>query len=141
MPLNSRIFSGDAALEACLVRDNAHITQGSRGDHVAKIQAVIMFLDDARIADDELKSKVYGPSTANAVLNYKKKRKIINHAYQNQADNIVGRMTIRALDDELDSRQEDTRPDSPLPCRLNAPPKPEATQIAIRLAVRKSTQA
>jgi hypothetical protein len=141
MPLNSRILKGDQALEACLLRDNAHITQGARGDHVAKIQAVIMFLDDARIANDELESKFYGPSTANAVLNYKKKRKIINPAYQNQADNIVGKMTIRALDDELDSRQEDTKPDSPLPCRLNAPPKPEATQIASRLAARKAAQA
>jgi hypothetical protein len=34
-------------------------------------------------------------------LAYKTKRKIVNRAYQSQADNIVGKMTIRSLDDEL----------------------------------------
>ena len=31
----------------------------------------------------------------------KKRRQIINRAYQQQADNIVGKLTIKALDDEL----------------------------------------
>ena len=110
MALNSRIFAGDPALEACLVKDSAHVTRGTRGDHVAKIQAVVMFLDGSKIADVELKSKTYGPSTAAAVLAYKKKRKIINFSYQTQADDIVGKMTIQSLDDELMERQTDHAP-------------------------------
>jgi hypothetical protein len=38
---------------------------------------------------------------AAAVLAYKKKRNIINWSYQQQADNIVGKMTIAALDAEM----------------------------------------
>jgi hypothetical protein len=43
----------------------------------------------------------YGPSTAAAVLKFKKKRRIINTSYQQHEDDIVGRMTIKAMDDEL----------------------------------------
>ena len=125
MVLKSRIFQGDPAFEACLTRDSAHITPGSTGDHVAKIQAVVIFLDNAVIVDGELKSKHYGPSTAAAVLNFKKKRKIINPAYQSQADNIVGKMTIQALDDELESRQVPTDAQPSLPCLINTPSKPD----------------
>jgi hypothetical protein len=107
MPLRSRLFAGDRDLEACLVRDSAHLTRGTRGDHVAKIQAVVMFLDQSTIDEAEIKSKTYGSSTAAAVLAYKQKRKIINFTYQKQADDIVGKMTIKALDDELLSRQAD----------------------------------
>ncbi|MDQ2979658.1 MAG: hypothetical protein M3R62_10595, partial [Acidobacteriota bacterium] len=103
-------------------QDSAHVTPGASGDHVAKIQAVVMFLDNAVIADAEVQAKRYGPSTAAAVLNFKKKRRIINPAYQTQADNIVGKMTIRALDDELESRQSPTDAQPSLPCRINAPP-------------------
>jgi len=46
-------------------------------------------------------SSRYDPSTANAVLLYKKERNIINRSYQTQADNIVGKMTIAALDREM----------------------------------------
>jgi hypothetical protein len=43
----------------------------------------------------------YGPGTATAVLAYKTARGIINPAFQAQPDNIVGKMTIRRMDDEL----------------------------------------
>src|SRR5215471_7997705 len=115
MTLKTRAFRGDPALEACLVQDTAHITRGARGDHVAKIQGVLMILDGAQISDNELTAKFYGPSTAAAVLNYKKKRKIVNTSYQTQADDIVGKMTIQKLDDELEARQEPTDPNAPLP--------------------------
>ena len=36
-----------------------------------------------------------------AVLAFKKKRKIINRAYAQQGDDIVGKMTIKALDDDM----------------------------------------
>jgi hypothetical protein len=107
MLLRSRLFNGDAPLEACLVKDSAHVTKGARGDHVAKIQAVVMLLDGSTISQGELDTKTYGASTAAAVLAYKRKRKIINPAYQTQADDIVGKMTIKSLDDELMQRQAD----------------------------------
>jgi hypothetical protein len=51
--------------------------------------------------------KRYGPSTAAAVLKFKQKRNIVNRAYQTQADNIVGKMTIAALDNEMLQRERD----------------------------------
>jgi hypothetical protein len=84
-----------------LVRDQAHILLGAAGDHVGKIQAALAALDDARIDDADLSAKTYGRSTASAVLAYKKKRRIINFSYQTQADDIVGKMTIAALDTEM----------------------------------------
>lgn len=101
VPLKSRTFSGDPRLEACLVQDSAHLTPGVQGDFVAKVQAALFYIDGLRIAEEELASRKYGASTAAAVLDYKKRRNIINRAYQQQADNIVGKMTIKSLDDEL----------------------------------------
>jgi lysozyme family protein len=49
---------------------------------------------------------IYGAATAAAVLAYKKKRNIINHSYQAQADNIVGKMTVAALDKEMVEREQ-----------------------------------
>jgi peptidoglycan hydrolase-like protein with peptidoglycan-binding domain len=97
-------------LNACAVHDSAHIKEGAKGDAVAKIQAALIDLDNAVIANRELSSKSYGQSTATAVLAYKRKRKIINPAYQTQADNIVGKMTIKALDEELISKQQTVVP-------------------------------
>ena len=101
MALVSRAFSGDPKLEACLVSDPAHITPGAAGAHVAKIQNALMLVGGARIAEAEIMAKQYGPSTAAAVLAFKTARKIINYAYQNRPDNIVGKMTIAALDQEM----------------------------------------
>jgi hypothetical protein len=41
-------------------------------------------------------------------LSYKKKRNIINRSYQTQADNIVGKMTIASLDNEMMARERST---------------------------------
>jgi hypothetical protein len=38
MALQSKLFRGDAKLEAALVSDSAHIVQGAIGSHVGKIQ-------------------------------------------------------------------------------------------------------
>jgi hypothetical protein len=94
-------LAGDERLEACLVQDSAHLTRGTRGEFVAKVQAALIFIDGLQIDDKELDSHTYGPSTAAAVLAFKKKRKIINQSYQKTEDDIVGKMTIKALDDEL----------------------------------------
>jgi hypothetical protein len=58
-------------------------------------------LDQINVEAHELSAKRYGPSTAAAVLAFKRKRNIINWSYQTQADNIVGKMTIAAMDKEL----------------------------------------
>jgi peptidoglycan hydrolase-like protein with peptidoglycan-binding domain len=101
MALTSQMFRGDQKLEACLVSDPAHVTQGGSGEHVAKLQTALTMLDGAKIDRQEMLKKTYGPSTAAAVLAYKTKRRIINPAYQTKADNIVGKMTIAALDREM----------------------------------------
>jgi hypothetical protein len=49
MALTSRTFQGDKQLEACLISDPAHVTQGATGEHVAKIQAALMILEGAKI--------------------------------------------------------------------------------------------
>ncbi|MGN8117076.1 peptidoglycan-binding domain-containing protein [Labrys sp. 22185] len=97
MALQSQLFRGDPKLEAAAISDPAHIAPGAVGDHVKKIQQALILLDGATIVADGH----YGPMTAAAVLAYKQKRKIINPAYQTQADNIVGKMTMASLDAEM----------------------------------------
>ena len=94
MPLTSQLFRGDAALEAAANVDSAHITPGARGPHVAKIQTALNILEQGGLTTDG----AYGPATATAVLNFKTKRDIVNRAYQTKADDIVGKMTMVALD-------------------------------------------
>src|SRR5262245_56804188 len=81
MSLQSQSFRGDPKLEAAAVSHPAHIVPGAVGEDVAKIQQALILLDGADIDSGELASKRYGPSTANAVLSYKKKRNIINHSW------------------------------------------------------------
>jgi peptidoglycan hydrolase-like protein with peptidoglycan-binding domain len=97
MGLQSQLFRGDPKLEAAAVSDPAHIVPGARGPHVAKIQQALNALDDAGLDVDG----AYGPATAAEVLAYKQQRDIVNRSYQTQADNIVGRMTMAALDKEM----------------------------------------
>src|SRR5437868_1500436 len=110
MSLRSKLLKGDSKLEACLVQDAAHVTPGAMGNHVSKIQIALALLDDAEIASIEISSMRYGTTTANAVLAYKRKRKLINFSYQTQADNIVGKMTIATLDSELSARRNQAIP-------------------------------
>ncbi|MBM0206901.1 peptidoglycan-binding protein [Micromonospora sp. STR1s_5] len=97
MALRSKLFSGDRKLEAAAVSDPDHIMQGASGDHVKKIQVALNQVDDARLSADGR----FGAGTAAAVLSFKRKRDIVNRTYQTQADSIVGKMTIAALDDEM----------------------------------------
>jgi hypothetical protein len=105
MPLQSKLLTGDPALEACLIRDSAHVTPGASGDHVAKIHTALLIIDGLAIHPDELRTRTYGKSTVKAVLAFKSKRRIINFSYERQVDNIVGKMTIAALDKELLRKQ------------------------------------
>jgi|APLak6261659120_1056016.scaffolds.fasta_scaffold01413_1 hypothetical protein len=101
MALQSQLFRGDLALEAAATVDSAHITPGARGPHVEKIQTALNILDNAGLNVDG----AYGPATANAVLNYKKKRNVINYSYQTSPDNIVGKMTMAKLDEEMQAHE------------------------------------
>ena len=101
MALRSKLFKGDPIYEACLVKDAAHITPGASGSHIAKIHYALMVLDRYYPAKAEIDNLLYGPSTAEGVLAYKRKRDIINYSYQTRADNIVGKMTIAAMDAEM----------------------------------------
>lgn len=114
--LTSILFKNNAQLQACAVRDSAHVASGSRGEHVARIQKALILLDNAKLAMDG----VYGPGTAAAVLAYKRKRNIVNTSYQKTADDIVGIMTIQSMDRELNS--------------LARPPRPAALRKCSRLA-------
>lgn len=106
MALRSRLFRGVRALEACLVDDQAHVKSGARGEHVRLIQRALVLLGDKTISTAEYTAGLYGPLTAAAVLSYKTKRSIINRSYQTQPDDIVGKMTIAALDLDVLARQD-----------------------------------
>ena len=106
MALRSRLFRGNKALEACLVQDNAHVPPDTTGEHVQLIQRALVYLGEKAIAGIEYRTGTYGRTTAAALLRFKQLRGIINYNYQTHADNIVGKMTIRRLDDELVSIQD-----------------------------------
>lgn len=116
MALKSNLFEGNKRLNACLTTDSAHVVPGEHGTHVGDIQIALIHLDKAEISEAELASMTYGQTTAAAVLAYKRKRDIINRSYQSQADNIVGKMTIAALDKELFDQQIIPEPSHDLRC-------------------------
>jgi hypothetical protein len=134
MPLKSKLFGGDPKLEACLMSDPAHILPGAMGDHVGKIQQALTVLGLAMIDLVDASAKRYGPSTASGVLRYKRLRNIVNHAYQSQPDNIVGKMTIATLDREVAEFEN----------RVVPPPVPDPTSeplsnhFSIRMAARSN---
>ena len=110
MPLKSKLFTipFDSQLEDCLVKDSAHITPGSRGDHVKKIQIALNQLSDGQvflIIDGK-----YGPKTAAAVKAYKNApNRKIHQPWQTTADDIVGKRTIKSLDDEMEIFENERR--------------------------------
>jgi hypothetical protein len=101
VPLQSELFRSDPRLQKCLVSDPDHVTPGAVGDHVHKIHVALILLDGYDIESSDILAQRYGLSTAAAVLAFKRKRNIVNRSYQTQADNIVGKMTIAALDTEM----------------------------------------
>jgi peptidoglycan hydrolase-like protein with peptidoglycan-binding domain len=99
--LRSKLLSGNQRLIQCETQDAAHVKLGDRGDYVSLIQRALQQIEGSRIADSELKNGIYSTTTAAAVLAYKTKRNIVNTAYQTRPDDIVGKMTIRSLDTEM----------------------------------------
>ncbi len=110
MALGSNLFKDSKRLAQCEVNNAAHVVPGDRGDHVRLIQIALGEIENAGIDASELSQTRYGPSTAQAVLAYKTKRRIINFSYQTSPDNIVGKMTIVSLDKDMLSLQS-----TPLP--------------------------
>ena len=131
MALQSKLFRGDAKLEAALVSDPAHIGQGAIGSHVGKIQQALNELDGAGLNPDGN----YGPATARAVLAYKQKRNIINRSYQTRADNIVGKMTMAARRGNARERCK-TEPDTDL---ITATLKTDPAAFAVTQRVKAPT--
>jgi hypothetical protein len=103
--LVSRLFRNSDALQQCAVLDQAHLTPGSSGDAVALVQRALVVIEQADISETEISAKYYGDTTAREVLKYKTKRKIINPSYQTTPDNIVGKMTIASLDQDMVRRE------------------------------------
>jgi hypothetical protein len=101
MALRSKLFAGDRKLAAAQVSDPAHLVRGTVGPHVNKVQMALFAIDALPIDAQEFRRKIYGPMTARAVLAYKTRRKIINRAYQQKPDDIVGKMTITRLDEDM----------------------------------------
>ena len=101
MPLQSQLLKDDARLQACLVSDPAHVTPGSIGDFVSLIQEALFLTNSASIDGNELANMEYGPSTAQAVLDFKGPPRNILGPGQVTPDNIVGKLTIARLDAEL----------------------------------------
>lgn len=126
MALRSNLFKGDAKLEAAAAVDAAHIRSGARGPHVGKIQRALNELAGALLQVDA----VYGQRTAAAVLRYKQDRNIVNRSYQKQADDIVGKLTVLALDAEL-LRKESPSGGSPRIVGLHPAPEERHQRVAL----------
>jgi hypothetical protein len=104
--LQSKAFRNIQRLQSCLKEDASHIPPGSNGDHVLRIQQALTVLGEVPYMlwphfELEARAKIYGMATAKVVLSYKTKRKIINRSYQTGPDDIVGKMTIAALDRDM----------------------------------------
>lgn len=134
--LSSSLLCRDTQLQACAVNHASHITTGARGPHVNRIQLALALLGYGFVEPDEWHRACYGASTAAAVLAYKREREIINRAYQKQADDIVGIMTIRSLDTELCSLQQAGPGMPPMPAigsGMDSAPAFEAKRCLSRL--------
>jgi hypothetical protein len=72
---HSCLVGDNARLAACLTQDSSHVTKGSIGSHVSKIQTALFVVDGLRIERSEIIARRYGPATADAVLAFKTKRR------------------------------------------------------------------
>jgi hypothetical protein len=94
-------------LESCAVNDADHITPGSTGDHVKRIQIALNTLSNVFLAIDGM----YGPATAAAVVAFKEAQSPpLRQTWESKADNIVGIRTIRALDAQMYAHDNSPQP-------------------------------
>ena len=113
--LRSKHFTSppDRRLEACLVNDAAHITPGTIGDHVKRIQIALNLLSagPGRKTVFLKVDGIYGPRTAAAVKAYKQQRRILQ-PWQTSPDDIVGKRTLKSLDEEMEVLENEEPADS-----------------------------
>lgn len=107
--LKSKLFKKEPnqKLKDCLNLNSGHISlkDNSTGEHVERIQIALTKIKEANPSLGIPLFTVngrYDSATAAAVLKYKQKRDVVNHSYQQFADNIVGQMTIERLDGEME---------------------------------------
>jgi len=126
--LTSNLFTKkpNNALKNCLNDHSSHISlnKNSTGEHVELIQTALTRIKDndpgLGIPAFEVNG-TYDGATADAILRYKQKRDIVNRSYQNAADKIVGKMTLRKLDEETSLLEQGRRggglliPTDPMP--------------------------
>jgi len=100
-------------LAACLASDPQHITPGQRGEHVKAIQNALTAIRKLRpklmLPDNSDPPGTFGPSTVRVVHQYKSANGIARPGQP--LDDIVGRMTITAIDNDLAG--DEPEPDPP----------------------------
>ena len=115
--VRSRLFTRNPAarnrLNQALASDADRIEPGSSGDHVGKIQRALTVLGTSRISPSESEQKLYGPTTASAVADYKADQQppIVNQ--QNEVDDTVDRRTTLDLDRDMTQFERDNPPVPP----------------------------
>lgn len=119
MALKSYLFSNDKQLQAAAVSNPAHVMRGAKGDHVAKIQYALSRITGEHIDTDG----IFGAQTAAAVLAFKTKHQIINRSYQSQPDDIVGIMTMAALDEMLFQLEQSEHAGGLITCGVRMAPR------------------
>ncbi len=133
MVLTSELFKNNKQLQDCSERDSAHIVANEppvrrgvndRGEHVALIhKALRQIMPNVSFGLEEA-TETYGPKTAEVVRQFKAMQNppILNKALrQTTPDNIVGKLTIAALDEQVKRKKPTLPPVVP-------PVKPDATE-------------
>ena len=141
MALTSELFKNNGKLQDCLIRDSAHIVadepplrrgENAQGEHVALIHKALRQVMPNPSFGLEEATETYGPKTAEVVRQFKAMQNppILNKALrQTIPDNIVGKQTIAALDEQVGRKKPPLPPVPP-------PVKPDATEL--RLVAKKT---
>jgi peptidoglycan hydrolase-like protein with peptidoglycan-binding domain len=135
LPLTSELFKNDEKLQKCSLLDSAHIVAAAppfqvgtndQGSHIALIHTALREVMPGASFGLEEATETYGPKTAEVVRQFKAKQNppILNKALgQRVPDNIVGKLTIAALDAQVGRKKPPSAPPAP-----PAPPQTDATE-------------
>jgi hypothetical protein len=125
MALTSELFRDNKKLQDCLIRDSAHIVasdplrtgENDQGEHVALIHKALRQVMPNPSFGLEEATETYGPKTAEVVRQFKALQNppILNKALQQTVpDNIVGKLTIAALDEQVGRKKSPPPPVAPV---------------------------
>lgn len=98
--LESDLLSANKRLQECLVKDSSHVRLNDSGEHVLLLQKALNKIGE--LPSELPENGTFDATMAGAVARYKKNRGILNYA--GQIDDIVGKLTITAIDNELVAR-------------------------------------